>query len=202
MNRRHLIGRIGLASVLPLAGCIGGTEAPTQGDANETDGTETDDTPYTVSVDGPDESRAEELPVSLTWDIGREEITEEDPFTIEFKLANEGTEPLEVFSGAPWPFGVIWMDRSESDDQSVTLWTDAYEDSSHVFTEGREAVEVEDIGLQETLSPGESVTETYELYHDTPHLEEGVYRFDIEPRVEINDSFESIAFEFEFRMSS
>lgn len=200
MNRRQLITGIGLGSVLSLAGCIDEAEAPSQSDA--TDETETDDALYTVSVEVTDESRAEELPLSLTWDIGREEITEEDPFTIEFILANEGTEPLKVFSGAPWPFEVIWMDHGGSDDQSVTLWTDAYEESSHVNTEGRKAVEVENIGLQETLPAGESVTETYELYHDTPNLEEGVYQFEIEPRVEINDNSESIAFAFEFRLTS
>lgn len=60
-----------------------------------------------------------------------------------------------------------------SDEPGAAFWTDAYEASSHVGTEGRRVTGVQDIALIEGVTGGESVTETYELHHDTPEFVTG-----------------------------
>ena len=156
---------------------------------------------YTVSVGITKKSPAEKLPIELGFHVGRKTITEDDPFAIEFELRNGGEEPIEVTSGAPWPFGVVWMEREGAPDEpGVTLWTDAYEESSHVRTEGRRAVVVEDIGLIEEVE-GESVTETYELHGDTPGLEPGTYWFSIGVGARVRDVSEGVSADFELVVS-
>ncbi|MDL5361951.1 hypothetical protein [Halalkalicoccus sp. NIPERK01] len=184
-------GLLGIAG----AGCLGVGGNPTNGDGTE-------ETLYTVSVAVTEESPAEKLPLELDFAVGRETITEDDPFEIEFELRNEGDEPIEVSSGAPWPFGVLWMERKDAPDEpGVTLWTDAYEGSSHVGTEGRRVTWVQDIGLVEDVAGGESVADTYELHGDTPGLAPETYRFSIGVGVRARDASESVSADFELAVT-
>ena len=178
------------------AGCLGA------GSGNSTNGDGIEEALYIVSVAVTEESPAEELSIELDFTVGRETIAETDPFEIEFELRNEGEDPIEVSSGAPWPFGVVWMEREGgSGEPGVTLWTDAYEGSSHVGTEGRHVTYVQDIGLIEELDGGESVTETYEFHGNTPGLEPGTYRFGIGVGARARDVSEGVSAAFELVVS-
>ncbi|WP_122089416.1 hypothetical protein [Halalkalicoccus subterraneus] len=196
MRRRTVLG-LTAASLLcvPGAGCLGDGSSGAGNDGST-------DILYTVSVAIAEESPTENLPLELGFDVRRESITEDDPFGIEFALRNEGDEPIEVSSGAPWPFGVPWLEPTDaSDEPGVTLWTDAYEKSSHVGTNGRHVTAVQDIGLVEELEGGESVTRTYELYSDTPGLEPETYRFRIGVGARSGEVSEGAAFYFELVVS-
>lgn len=197
MRRRTALELATTGLGIAVAGCLGG------GSSDDSDhGDEQDDVLFAVSVGITEKSPAEELPVELDFDVGRETITENDPFEIEFELRNEGKEPIEVSSGAPWPFGVVWMEPTDaSDEPGVTLWTDAYEESSHVGTEGRHVTEVEDIGLIEELDGGASVNETYELHDDTPGLEPGTHRFRIGVGAKSGEVSAGISADFELTVT-
>lgn len=194
MRRRTALELAAGFSAIASAGCLGD---------GSSGGSENGDEPangalYTVSIDSLEEPPAEELPLELGFDVGRETITQDAPFGIEFELRNEGEEPIEISSGAPWPFGVVWMEREGAHDEpGVTLWTNAYEESGHVRTEGRRAVEVEDIGLVEEVTGGESVRETYELHHDTPELVTGTYRFSVVVGARAGEISNGVSLDFE-----
>jgi len=160
-----------------------------------------DDVLYAVSVSLAEESPAEDLPLAVTWDVHHEEITDGDPFAIEFTLQNEGEESIEVFSGAPWPFGVIRIEKIEENTRSVVLWTEGYEETGYVRTEGYGVTEIDDLELGETLPAGEAVTETYELHADTPDLSEGMYEFVLNLIAEAGDISDSISLGFELQLS-
>lgn len=188
MRRRTVLELAATGLGIAGAGCLGD---------GSSDGSRTGEALYTVSVGTVAESPTEELPLELGFDVDRETITENDPFTIEFELRNEGDEPIELSSGAPWPFGVLWMQREAPDGPGVTLWTDAYEESTHVGTEGRHVTDVQDIGIIEELDGGESVSETYELHGDTPGLEPGTCRLRIGVGARSDAVSEGASFDFE-----
>lgn len=128
-----------------------------------------DGTFYTTYV----EKRAE-LPVSLAATF-----TDADDSDTRIRLAlrNEHDGSIEVMSGAPRPFGILYFYPVGDPETSRLLWTDAYEENTHVHTDGRRVTAVNDIGLTSsvpaggaasrsfsfdwrTLSPGEYVVES------------------------------------------
>ncbi|WP_135830372.1 hypothetical protein [Halorussus halobius] len=109
---------------------------------------------------------------------------------LELELRNDADRELTVETGAPPPFGVLSFrpvegserDDSDGDDGRRTLWTDAYEESDHVHTEGGEVKSVNSIGLAVTLAPGETTGERYEV--STGDLPSGEYVVDLSLGVE------------------
>lgn len=97
---------------------------------------------------------------------------------------------MQVTSGAPWPFGVVWVRDVDSED-SVTLWTDAYEENRHVGTDGKHVEGVDDIGPVRNLEGGESISRTFELHDDTPHLGTGTYEGELDVGVAPSEGDES-----------
>ena len=132
---------------------------------------------YTTYVE-----KREPAPVALTAEFADE--------TLKLALRNDADRELDVNTGAPPPFGVLSfrpVEGSESDDAEGegsegdgnrrTLWTDAYEESDHVHTEGSEVTAINSIGLVVTLAPGETASETYEVPVDD--LPAGEYVVDV-----------------------
>jgi hypothetical protein len=88
-------------------------------------------------------------------------------------IQNEGDRELRTTSGPPRPFGIVRChpkgDSAKGHPETThLLWTDAYEASDHVRTEGREVKRVEDVALVTTLAPGESASETFHVGTDVP----------------------------------
>lgn len=135
-----------------------------------------DGTFYTTYVE-----KRESAPVALAAEF--------DDGGLKLSLRNDADRELDVNTGAPPPFGVLSFRPvdSESDDADGessggdrnrrTLWTDAYEESDHVHTEGGEVTAVNDIGLVVTLAPGETASETYEV--PVEDLSSGEYVVDV-----------------------
>ena len=82
---------------------------------------------------------------------------------VRLSLRNDADGELRIGSGAPRPFGVLHFHPVGDSEDRRLLWTDAYAQSGHVRTEGRNIVAVDDIGLTATLAPGETVSETYSV---------------------------------------
>jgi hypothetical protein len=91
---------------------------------------------------------------------------------LELSVRNESDAQLRLNTGAPRPFGVVQCHPERDSETSHLLWTDAYEESGHVQTDGREIEAVDSIGLSVSLAPGESASETYEV---PAHLSPGEY---------------------------
>ncbi|MFC4356364.1 hypothetical protein ACFO0N_00205 [Halobium salinum] len=115
-----------------------------------------------------------------------------DEGRLELALRNRADTVLELMVGAPRPFGVVHCHPEGDPDARHLLWTDAYEESTHVKTERRSVTMVQDIGLVVDLSPGESVTETYEL----PDLSPGRYVVDDTVAVSFPDDREGGTFPY------
>jgi hypothetical protein len=93
---------------------------------------------------------------------------------------NDADSARHLSSGPPRPFGVVRCrsmedTASDSDPEADAtqrlLWTDAYAESDHVRTEGREVGPVSDVALVSTLAPVEETAETYAV----PDLPPGEY---------------------------
>jgi hypothetical protein len=90
---------------------------------------------------------------------------------------NDADSSRRLSSGPPRPFGIVRCrakensaSTSNADAEASLLWTDAYAESDHVRTEGREIGPVNDVALVSTLAPGETVAEDYAI-PDLPHGE-------------------------------
>ncbi|WP_256300560.1 hypothetical protein [Haloarchaeobius salinus] len=106
----------------------------------------------------------EPLPVSVSATV----VTDLDVPAFELRLRNDADGTVSVTSGAPAPFGVLSL-RSEDDESFRSLlWRDAYEESSHVHTDGRTVTAVNDIGVGTEIPAGESMGATFELAPDVP----------------------------------
>ena len=93
----------------------------------------------------------------------RDEYSPDDAARFELTLTNTADETVEVFSGAPAPFGVLYAE--EGDDDAVSrrlLWSDAYAESEHVNFYPRGLVP-DDIGNTTEMKAGKTLTQAYEV---------------------------------------
>jgi hypothetical protein len=100
----------------------------------------------------------------------RKKITKKRYGQIKLIITNTGDSTASYITGEPEPFGVLGAGGSEGE---FVLWTDAYEESSCVQTDGREIEGGCDGGPSVELDPGEDRSETYE-FRATP----GTYKID------------------------
>lgn len=150
MNRRRILSVIGL-SALPLSGCLDNRNgAGTAGDPGSDEGRSVSVTIRHVAGDGA---------ISFNRNVHRSRITDESPAVIELIARNETESDVSYGTGAPKPFGALY----DPDSPEAILWTDKYDESQYVETEGRQIAGMDDIGLSVTLSPGDSRAETYEF---------------------------------------
>lgn len=185
MNRRTALKLSGTAAATLLAaGCLSDVGDPDDpggtGETEDDKNGDEDESRYVVALeDAPltDETEHARLEVDLV----DPHVAVDDPAQFSATLTNATDETLVVNSGAPSPFGVVWASPMESDDRSsdLTLWTDAYEESSHVGTDGKHVEGVNDIALVEELEAGETIERAFELSLETPTLTAGEYRAEI-----------------------
>ncbi|WP_255169847.1 hypothetical protein [Natrononativus amylolyticus] len=181
MNRRTFVAAAGVGLTAATADCLSSAD-PSGGSGPSDDGDDADEEPadptYTVSLEGGSLEDVGEF-ASLAVELVDPYVEPDSPAALEATLSNTTGATVAVSSGAPWPFGVVWADRTDDDgldrERSITLWTDAYEESGHVGTDGKRVEGVNDIGLLEELEGGESITETFEIHEETPNLEAGTY---------------------------
>lgn len=104
-------------------------------------------------------------PLPVTLDATA--VEGEDGPALRLSLRNDADGRVTVTSGAPAPFGVVSL-RAVDGDRGSLLWTDAYQESDHVHTEGRTVSAVEAVGLVAELGTGQSVGETFRVDSDLP----------------------------------
>lgn len=101
----------------------------------------------------------EPLPVTLSARF--EDGTLDDGATLRLALRNDADGPIQVMSGAPRPFGVLRFHPVSEAEPRRLLWTDAYEESSHVHTDGRQVKMVNSVGLNTAVAPGGEAARTF-----------------------------------------
>lgn len=104
---------------------------------------------------------------------------------IRIALRNDADRRAEVFSGAPAPFGVLYYHPAGDPGDRRLLWTDAYEESDHVMTDGREVTGWHDIGLTTGVAPGESVAREFVV--DETAFPEEEYAIPVEVGVSVGE---------------
>lgn len=176
MRRRTVLATTGLGLASLVAGCLQDDSSDGDDDPASTPSLSGDGARDVSLIGSPLEKRGlyGELTVELVDDV----IEPDSPATIEATVRNTTDEPIHCRSGTPAPFGVVWLDPVDGDDErenAVTLWCDAYEDSTHVGTDGYDVREVQDIGVGEELAPDESIERTFELHAETSNLDSGEY---------------------------
>lgn len=160
MRRRRLLCAASALAPLAVAGCVGDEGVP---NASAGSGADERLVLEQVRVD-----RGTELPLSVSGTVTEPSFSEGPRLRI--ALANDGDRGARLFTGAPPPFAVMYATPAGdgAGDERYLLWTDAYRESDHVFTEGRRVTGGEDIGLIESVPAGERVAETYELVGGPP----------------------------------
>ncbi|PSP78149.1 hypothetical protein BRC81_08915 [Halobacteriales archaeon QS_1_68_20] len=106
------------------------------------------------------------LPASLTVEFTDADL--DGGARLRLALHNEADVEITVMSGAPPPFGVLHARPVDDPGTGHLLWSDAYEESDHVSTEGREITAIESIGLQTRVGPGDSVERAFDVQADLP----------------------------------
>lgn len=127
-------------------------------------------------------------PLAVVCTVTQPVVTAERHPRLRLGVAAEDAA-VTVESGAPPPFGIVTAaphtgaggvgaaagtatereatsaegrDRSGDErEDTVLLWTDAYRESDHVSTDGRQVRRVQSIALGTRLAPGERLTRTY-----------------------------------------
>jgi hypothetical protein len=89
-----------------------------------------------------------------------QKITEKRYDQIKLITTSTGDSTASYITGEPEPFGVLGAGGSEGE---FVLWTDAYEESSCIQTDGRDIEGGCDGGPSVELNPGEDRSETYEF---------------------------------------
>jgi hypothetical protein len=102
------------------------------------------------------------LPVSMSASFPDDEL-DEDGARIQLTLHNESDERIQVESGAPPPFGVFSYHPVGEPDAGELLWTDAYEESEHVRTDGQEIRSMNSIGLSTPVDAGGTAERTFTI---------------------------------------
>ena len=185
LRRRHVVTGTGAALLVALAGCLDDPAAdPDDEDATDENGEDDeedvpDDALFTVALESVEVSD-DEL-VDLTIDLEDGVITDDDPATLTVALENTTDDDLTVRADTVWPFGLVRAhptDEPEGEPVSgheLLLWSDSYEESDHVeLAEGR-FIRTEGVETEEQLDPDETVSRTFELGAEPPHLKAGPY---------------------------
>lgn len=111
------------------------------------------------------------LPVELSASFP--DATLADEAKIELALRNRHEGEIRVDSGPPAPFGILHYHPVGNAEDRRLLWTDAYEESGYVGTDGHEITRWNPIGLVTRVGQGESVAHAYEI--EATDLEAGEY---------------------------
>jgi len=115
---------------------------------------------YEDAVRSDDDEAAE----SVTEEL-RDEYIPDGGATFTLSLANTSNAPIEVFSGAPAPFGVLTaenVDAEADEGRGRLVWSDVYAESQHVSFTPR-GFGVNAIGLTTQIGAGDAETETYHV---------------------------------------
>lgn len=139
------------------------------------------DTDFSFGMGGYDASSEwdidveEGAPFDVSFSIEGDQIDADEDVSLTLAVTNNDDEPLRFTTGAPTPFGIF---RLSDEDRHIAAWTQAYEESRHVYTAPHLGITmVNMIALSTTISPGETVGETYTLSDETHGIQPGTYEF-------------------------
>lgn len=136
------------------------------------------------------------LPVSVSASVP-DPALDGDGARLRLALRNDADSPVEVMTGAPRPFGVLYFHPVGDPDDRRLLWSDAYEESEYVHTDGREVTAVNDIGLVVDLAPGDEADRTFVVEADIP---DGEYVVESDVSVQIGDRDATLPFRVTFKV--
>lgn len=114
-----------------------------------------------------------DVPVVLEATVHDGQVSAGNPAEIEFSVRNVSDESIVFETPIPLPFGVL-----EAGESGPLLWTSAYREESGVQIEwGGLRIAIAEVAMTRDLSPGQVVSERYELRATDPMLRSG--RFEV-----------------------
>lgn len=167
-RRPFLKGVVGVSTA--LTGCLRAEEVRSVNAGESLEG------PHRLIVGDRSEEPTERFPIDLSCEFTDEQIEVGNPARLEATLRNTGDEPVTIHSDPVWPFGVPFLIRTDTEEfQRVTIWNDAFDESPHLRTTDRSVTAWDEVFIEEDVGAGETIQETYELYHDSPDISTGTY---------------------------
>lgn len=171
IGRRPFLEGTAVVATVYVTGCLGNGQSMSGSSADPLD------EPHRLSIGNVSEESSNRFPLTLRCQFTDKKIEANDPAVLEATLQNTGSEPVTIQSDPVWPFGVPYLIREDSEDfQRVTAWNDAFADSPHLTTRDRSVESWEDVYVEDEIGAGETIHETYEIYHDSPDISAGTYR--------------------------
>lgn len=171
IGRRQFLEGPAVVAAVFVTGCPGEGQLTSDGAADPLE------EPHRLTIGDVREESPTRFPLTLSCEFTDTRIEANDPAVLEATLQNTGSEPVTIRSDPVWPFGVPYLIREDSEGfQRVTAWNDAFAESPHLTTRDRSVESWEDVYVEDGIDAGETIHETYEIYHDSPDISAGTYR--------------------------
>lgn len=116
----------------------------------------------------------DEAPLNYEIQQRGETVDNDQSVVFDFAVTNESDQRVSSMSGWPAPFGFVSLADNDRR-RSITPWADAYGDR---ISETRGPIPTGDVGIWTEIDPGETITEQYEIAHDTHGIQPGTYRLE------------------------
>jgi hypothetical protein len=162
--------------------------------ADEYDWVRRDGRFYRIDLDRPGA-----LPLRLDLRVTDAESREFDPARLELSVTNVGSEPVELSTGPPAPFGILGGRRVDGDER-LTLWSPEYAESGYIGIRGGRIGGVAAVGLLVTLDPGETRGTEFQVRRNPGRLPAGTYLLEDGFGVRVGDDDESVAYPFDVEL--
>lgn len=143
MKRRDLIASSAILST--LSGCISSLGS------------------QTGSLQITTQPKVERDDIGVGAEVVNKQITKQTSGKISLSLKNASTNELELASLPAKPFGVLELVWN---DDKTTLWSDQYETSNLVETNGKEVTVIRQAEPILRLGPGESISQVYSIGYE------------------------------------
>lgn len=191
VHRRTLLKSGAGLAVTTLAGCLQSIRCRGEGGEPLPD-------PHRIVVGEVTDDPATRFPIELAAEFDDTNIATDDPARLSASLRNTGADPVTIEADPPWPFGVPFLIRKDTDDfQRITAWNDAMADSDHLSTCDRSVESWEEVFIRKDLEAGATVSETFEIYIDSPAIAAGTYWSFISARAKNDHTAESHKIRFD-----
>lgn len=132
-----------------------------------------------------------DAPASVDFELNGERVSGDESVEFDLTVTNDGDETIEVTTGRPEPFGLLWFSETDGDD-GFLAWSDDYgmTEGERVENCEKRLVYPDDLRIIE-VSPGESLSDSYTVSTQTHTIHSGSYEGGVDFGIHRQDGEES-----------